>query len=134
MTSTTFQNLVTPMSIAISRQGIDSVRNHHCASSQVRCLWGSPHVCVFDVCLFGWTGRNALAFGCVAKGFSNSGLSYHVTDRVGLDSNDVHYSSSVSVSVSVSLSLSTSPSVSLPLESSAVLFFFGASPPLRTRI
>lgn len=93
-----------------------------------------PPVCVFDVCLFGWTGRNALAFGCVAKGFSNSGLSYHVADRVGLDSNDVHYSSSVSVSVSVSLSLSTSPSVSLPLESSAVLFFFGASPPLRTRI
>lgn len=54
--------------------------------------------------------------------------------RLGCCLNDRHYSSSVSVSVSVSLSLSTSPSVSLPLESSAVLFFFGASPPLRARI
>jgi len=89
---------------------------------------------MFGVCVFGFTGRNALSFGYLANGFSNSGLSYHVTDRVGLDSNDFHYSSSVSVSVSVSLSLSTSPSVSLPLESSDVLFFFGASPPLRTRI
>jgi hypothetical protein len=133
MPTSDHQNLFTPMSIAIRCQGIDSVRNHHCASSQVRCLCRS-HVCSFAIFLFDFRGRNALSFGYLAKGFSNSGLSYHVTDRVGLDSNDVHYSSSVSVSVSVSLSLSTSPSVSLPLESSAVRFFFGASPPLRTRI
>ena len=70
MPSTTFQNLVTPMSIAISRQGIDSVRNHHCASSQVRCLWGSPpqSVCLMSASSVGRGGTRS-PLGVWQRGF-----------------------------------------------------------------